>query len=360
MSGAVYNEIDPFAAQWLRNLIMADLIAPGDVDERSILDVCPDDWRGYTQVHAFAGIGVWSHSLRRSGVPDSFPVWTGSCPCQPFSQAGQGGGFADERHLWPAWHHLIRELGPDIVLGEQVASKDGLAWLDLVSTDLEGAGYTFGATDQCVAGFGGPHIRQRLWFVGVRQPQGRQLDGSRDARRGRGEPADASVAGGLSDSQGVGRPGRQDDSDEGRGQRAFGPDGEAGGICEPSGVGLDGWRAGQKISESGPIISAGGPSDAERLPHHHQGLAFGSQSAIEPGALRIEGPAFGTNEPVRGFWSGADWIWFRDGKYRPVEPGTLPLAHGAPGRVGRLRAYGNAICAEVATGFIEEVLRLMP
>lgn len=61
---AYYNEIDPYAAQWLRNLIAAGHIAPGDVDERSIADVRADDLVGYTQCHFFAGIGVWSHALR--------------------------------------------------------------------------------------------------------------------------------------------------------------------------------------------------------------------------------------------------------------------------------------------------------
>ena len=46
---AYYNEIDPFAAQWLRNLIASGHIAPGEVDERSIEDVTPDDLRGFTQ-----------------------------------------------------------------------------------------------------------------------------------------------------------------------------------------------------------------------------------------------------------------------------------------------------------------------
>ena len=54
---AYYNEIDPFAAQWLRNLIAGGHIAPGEVDERSIEDVTPDDLRGFTQCHFFAGIG---------------------------------------------------------------------------------------------------------------------------------------------------------------------------------------------------------------------------------------------------------------------------------------------------------------
>jgi DNA (cytosine-5)-methyltransferase 1 len=106
---AYYNEIDKQAAQWLRNLIDAGLIAKGDVDERSIEDVRPGDLRGYTQCHFFAGIGVWSYALRRAGWSDDRPVWTGSCPCQPFSAAGEGAGFADERHLWPAFFHLISE-----------------------------------------------------------------------------------------------------------------------------------------------------------------------------------------------------------------------------------------------------------
>lgn len=159
---AYYNEIDPFAAAWLRELIKAGEIAPGEVDERSIEDVCPDDLKAFTQCHFFAGIGVWSYALRRAGWPDDKPVWTGSCPCQPFSQAGERGGFTDERHLWPAQFHLIRELRPDVWLGEQVASKDGLSWLDLVCDDLEATGYAIGAVDTSSALTGAPHVRQRL------------------------------------------------------------------------------------------------------------------------------------------------------------------------------------------------------
>ena len=162
---AYYNERDAFAASWLRNLIAAGHIAPGIVDERSIEDVTPGDLLGFTQCHFFAGIGVWSHALRGAGFPDGRPVWTGSCPCQPFSAAGKGGGFTDERHLWPAWHYLIEQCRPPLVFGEQVASRDGLAWLDLVHSDMEGAGYAFGAFDLCAAGVGAPHIRQRLYFV---------------------------------------------------------------------------------------------------------------------------------------------------------------------------------------------------
>jgi hypothetical protein len=40
---AYYNENEAYAAQWLRNLIAAGLIMEGDVDERSIKEVQPND-----------------------------------------------------------------------------------------------------------------------------------------------------------------------------------------------------------------------------------------------------------------------------------------------------------------------------
>ena len=265
---AFYNEIDPYAARWLRNLISAGHIAPGIVDERSILDLRPDDLAEFTQCHFFAGIGVWSGALRAAGWPDDRPVWTGSCPCQPFSAAGKGGGFADERHLWPAWAHLIGERKPAIVFGEQVASKDGYGWLDLVQADLEGMGYACGAAVSPAAGYGAPHGRHRIYFVA--EPDGRQCDGlASGERRER-------------DGQAAGR-------DEGD-------------------------------SFAQPDCEAGRPG------------------------------------PTNGFWRAADWLRCRDDKWRAVEPGAFPLAHGAASRVGRLRAYGNAICAPAAHGFIEAAM----
>lgn len=162
---AYYNEIDPYAAQWLRNLISAGHIAPGDVDERSIVDVQPDDLAGYTQCHFFAGIGGWSLAARLAGWPDDRPLWTGSCPCQPFSVMGRRGGINDERHLWPEFHRLISERRPTIVFGEQVESPPARAWLDIVRSDLEGDGYAFAAVVLPAASAGAPHGRHRTWFV---------------------------------------------------------------------------------------------------------------------------------------------------------------------------------------------------
>ena len=249
---AYYNEIDPYAAQWLRNLISAGHIARGDVDERSIADVRPDDLAGYTQCHFFAGIGGWSHALRLAGWPDDRPVWTGSCPCQPFSAAGKGEGFNDERHLWPAFFRLIREVRPPVVLGEQVASPLGRAWLAGVRSDLEGAGFAVGAADLCAAGVGAPHVRQRHYFVGV--------DDSRGVRGSAGVPGSLAGEEGFADQ----------------------------------------------------------PLDA------------GSLDA----------------------WSVHDVLRGEEDSRRRAGPGTRPLAHGATGRVGRLRAYGNAIVPQVAAAFV--------
>lgn len=160
-----YNEIEPYCAQWLKNLMCEGLIPKGVVDDRSIVDVQPNDLRGFTQCHFFAGLGGWSRALELAAWPSFKPVWTGSCPCQPLSSAGQRKGHADGRHLWPAFYRLIAECSPAVVFGEQVASKDGREWFSGVRADLEALGYALGAADLCAASVGAPHIRQRLWFV---------------------------------------------------------------------------------------------------------------------------------------------------------------------------------------------------
>lgn len=162
---AYYNEFKPEAAHMLRQLIRDGIIAPGDVDERSIVDVNPDDLRGYTQCHFFAGIGGWSVALRLAGWGDDRSVWTGSCPCQPFSSAGKQEGQEDERHLWPDWFRLIRESKPDTILGEQVARAIAFGWLDEVFNDLETEDYACASAVLPACSVGRPHKRDRLWFV---------------------------------------------------------------------------------------------------------------------------------------------------------------------------------------------------
>lgn len=160
---AYYNEIDADAAHALRNLIAGGWIAAGDVDERSVVDVRPDDLRGYTQCHFFAGLGGWPLAFRIAGWPDERPVWSGSCPCQPGSVAGRQLGFADPRHLWPAWRELIAVRRPTEVFGEQVAAWS--AWIALVRGDLEAVDYAMGAVPIEAACAGGYQLRDRYFFV---------------------------------------------------------------------------------------------------------------------------------------------------------------------------------------------------
>lgn len=162
---AYYNEVDPYAAQWLRNLIREGRIAPGEVDTRSIEEVEGSDLAGFTQHHFFAGAGGWSVALRLAHWPDNRPIWTGSCPCQPYSEAGKRKGNADARHLWPAWFRLIRQLRPDCILGEQVPEAIKLGWLDEMAADLEAEEYAVGSAVLSACLVEARQERERLWFV---------------------------------------------------------------------------------------------------------------------------------------------------------------------------------------------------
>ena len=167
---AYYNENDAFAAQWLRNRIAAGLIAPGDVDERSIVDVKPDDVRGYTQCHFFAGIGGWSYSLRLAGWPDDQSCWTASLPCQPFSIASvhpdtAAKGQADDRHLLPVFTPLVAECRPSIIFGEQVRNAIKWGWLDEAFGALEKLDYACGAIVAPALAAGARHERNRLYWM---------------------------------------------------------------------------------------------------------------------------------------------------------------------------------------------------
>lgn len=296
---AYYNEIEPFAAQWLRNLIAAGLIAPGDVDERSIKDVSADDLKGYTQCHFFAGIGGWSEALRIAGWPDDQPVWTGSCPCQPFSAAGKRRGFADDRHLWPEWFRLIRERCPATVFGEQVASATD--WLRLVRGDLEALEYAVGAMPIEAASAGADHLRDRFWFVanGTReqpwergdvvnadQPERRQRDQQPAGQQSQPEQHPQACALGHRQSErgnGGEDPARQArwDGFEGAGYEwVVGADGKA--RCVKSGIRLLVDGVSGRVAVRRPAQQAGAEVQEEIHWYNRIGALKGLGNAIDP------------------------------------------------------------------------------
>lgn len=241
---AYYNEFEPYAAAWLRNLISAGLIPAGDVDTRSITEVKANEIKGYTQCHFFAGIGGWPLALRLAGFPDNKQVWTGSCPCQPFSANGKGGGFNDERDLWPVWFRLIDQCRPSIVFGEQVKDAISHGWIDRVYSDMEGDRYALGSATLPACGVLSPQKRERLWFFA------------------------------------------------------------------------------------------------------HSGT---------PDALDGVDPTFGTQRHFRDlevrYCENVEWIKTSDGRKFRNQSGLSLLAHGISGRVGPIRAYGNAIHPEVGARF---------
>jgi DNA (cytosine-5)-methyltransferase 1 len=245
----------------------------------------------------FAGFGIWSYALRLAGWPDSREVWTASCPCQPFSAAGKAGGFADERHLWPAFFHVLQNgKRPDIPLyGEQVASPDALAWLDVVQADMEAEEHTVRAFDICAAGFGSPILRQRLFWVASAPSE--RYDGRRESRSCDGRYTPREQPKRLCDARGL-----------------AGTDG-----------GITSYDLIQRSGKYGFLTEDG----------------------------RVMRPISERPCPTNGFWRDVDWLFCRDDRWRPVEPGTFPLAHGYPERMGILRGAGNAINAEVAKAFIE-------
>lgn len=160
-----YSEWDPFAAQWLRNLIAAGHLPDGKVDERDIRELQAKDLEGFSQVHLFAGLGGWPLALRLAGWPDDEPCWTGSVPCQSYSLAGRMRGTDDQRDLWPKMFRLIGERAPSVCFGEQVQGSIAHGWLDRVFAQLESLDYACGAMVLPACAVAAPHERSRVFWV---------------------------------------------------------------------------------------------------------------------------------------------------------------------------------------------------
>lgn len=185
MPRAFYNDYAKFPCLWMRELISAGHITAGDVVEGDIAKIQPSQLAGYDRIHLFAGIAGWDVALTRAGWPDSVPVMTGSCPCQPFSSANttENRGIGSERDIWPQMYRLIRATKIPFVFGEQVEDAISYGWVDRLEADLAREGYIVAYAVLGAHSIGAPHKRDRLYWLAYstssrrefRQEMGRDL-----------------------------------------------------------------------------------------------------------------------------------------------------------------------------------------
>lgn len=153
-------------------------------------------------------------------------------------------------------------------------------------------------------------------------------------RQGGGKPSDSSIISSMADPDGNGREGRLSGRTDPQREAI---DGQAG--CGRAACGL----AHANHEQRSFTMPARGYADVSRKWNKDSEEASGCSGVMRPG-------------PVNGFWRDADWLHGRDGWWRPVRPGSFPLADGVPARVGRLRAYGNAVNIEAAAAFIKSYM----
>jgi len=293
-----YNEIDPYTCDWIEQAIRDGALPAGEVDRRSILEVKPDDLRGFTQCHFFAGIGGWALAAQWANWPKDLELWTGSPPCQPFSHAGKQEGFNDARDLWPQYFELISSRRPAVVVGEQVAAAVGKGWIDRVRDDMEAENYASRHMVLPACAVDAPHRRDRLWFVGLR-------GGALDHRLGAGLEGHAGHGAGA-----TGRP-----------------------------------------LAHRPAAATGGDS-----PVAH-GDASGCGKLAAPrvhgeGQCRLDAAG-------RGAWDRYEWVLGHDGKARRIpeaDSGIRLLADGVSARRPKLSAIGNAIVPQVGAEVLKALL----
>lgn len=382
---AYYNEFDPKAAAWIKQLIKNGMIADGEVDERGITEVTADEIRGFTQHHFFAGIGGWSYSLRLAGWADDRPVCTASLPCQPFSVAGAQKGVDDERHLLPHFIELVKQCNFSTIFGEQVPGAIKHGWLDDLCTEMEREKYRVGQIVLTAAGEGAPHIRQRLYWVADSINKGSQgrLSGWKDTEWeaiNRHVGCSGTVGRVSNTENGYGGGESQLATSNGRESRdQSGGDGSCSGLVYTNGSrpqqgresteATGHWNTVESTSSISRMVDTIDSSNRREIGGingEKNSSTIGNRENINQSRESIGASAYDD-------WSDPDWLYCRDEKYRPIKPGIEPLANGLPRGVGyssdpsepidanntqearvmRLKGYGNAIVPQVAASFIK-------
>jgi len=410
---AYYNEIDPYAAQWLRNLITAGHIAPGFVDERSIEDVRPDELMGFTQVQALFECS--SSGRVAGGRLDKEPK---PFQAKPYLQQTGAAPFV---HALACAQSLSRGILRTLRSSEGQSDSTGrnAYFVNLVATSLSSLrGISHPFSDACR---GSSARILHCWPFCTHRSKAICCAAMGQS----GKAHHMSGRHGLT-SSGLSSSASLQQSLESKLQAKLSPLGSTLytltwkpwttplGVCRsrlrasvrrtseteltgwPTPMQADGSKACNRYREKHQnglgavaILLSGWATPTVR-DHKNTGnletYIFGSptgrlnlDAGLSSGLAdtdkhgRIEGGVtattarqgnttdtdggFGRPGPTNRVWRDVDWLFCRDGKWRCVESGTFPLAHGAPSRVGRLRAYGNAINAYQAQVFIESAIK---
>lgn len=363
------NEWSPFAAQWCRNLSDAGEIPACVVDETDIRLVTGDRLSEYKQCHFFAGIAGWPLALKLAGVPADFPVWTGSCPCQPFSAIGKRKGKSDERHLWPEFRRLYRLGRPAFMFGEQVAGKGGIGWLESVQADLQDDGYAVVSAELCSPLVSKDHDRARIYWGAWDTVDFRPFQFAGDCD----EDGNCPVCG--IDYAECECPGPTED----------------GVLYAETESGLFGCRLADAIAPRQPSPRCWSPSqrgwsDRVQKREHSFGESANSGGMVYTNSTRPQGHAGDgyldgagrrndkvATRPATKASGDVCFVECENEKWRRFQPCSFPMAYGLPrgmgrgksaldalvrdaraNRVGRIEGYGNAIVPELAALFITE------
>jgi DNA (cytosine-5)-methyltransferase 1 len=222
----------------------------------------------------------------------------GGFPCQPFSHAGRRMGAEDDRHLWPEYFRLIKELRPTWIIGENVIGLVSMG-LDAVLDDLESIGYACRTFDIPACGVGASHERRRIWILAYSDLYGGQHEsGKQCAGTEQHEPCQCSSL--FPNSNYAGLEGAYDNAESSR-RIQF----DITQLCEdvPDST---------SVRQSGPgkpFQWGDSTTDTERQTN-------------QPFAIGIQG----------------EWA---------TEPNVGRVANGIPARMDRLKGLGNAVVPQI-------------
>lgn len=320
-----YNDSEKFVCRWLENLIMFGHIPNGIVDCRPIQEITPNDLKGFTQCHFFAGIGGGASPLNSRGGQKIDRSGPAPAPANRSPSQGNKKGSPI-----PATYGL-----PGSIFKRNAALQSSL--VSRLQTLLTGSPECeviwavwitpWGGIPIEAACAGAAQYRDRFWFVAERDDTKRRAEESRrhndnreDAGRGEGHGDVAECGVGVLAP--IRRPRLEGKQSQPQNPLPQLQSLQRAGLLNMVRPPFDGWGQGWTESE-------------------FRGRGFTATVASLPNG-------------------GGQFIGCPDGKYRRLPPPRVRwLGNGIPSRVAQLRALGNSIYPPVAAAFIRAYMETL-